>query len=63
MQTCRRTEWFVSVGLAVIALVVPLPASAGPATERRTSHVGRAATCGQRRPLVVGKCSPAPRRS
>ena len=33
MQTCRRTEWFVSAGLAVIALVVPVPASAGPATE------------------------------
>jgi hypothetical protein len=33
MQMCRRTEWFVSVVLAVIALVVPVPASAGPATD------------------------------
>jgi Alpha/beta hydrolase domain len=33
MQMCRRTEWFVSVVLAVIALVLPVPASAGPATD------------------------------
>jgi len=33
MQMCRRTAWFVSVVLALIALVVPVPASAGPATD------------------------------
>jgi hypothetical protein len=33
MQTCRKTEWLVSVVLAVIALMVPVPASAGPATD------------------------------
>jgi hypothetical protein len=33
MQMCRRTEWFVAVVVAVVALVVPVPASAGSATD------------------------------
>jgi Alpha/beta hydrolase domain len=32
MQMCRRTAWFVSVVFAVIALVVPVAASAGATT-------------------------------
>jgi hypothetical protein len=57
---CRRIAWFVPAGLAVIALVVPVPASAGPARDAELPVSVAPPPAGNGTPLASATVAGAP---